>query len=183
MKAYDIFFLTTIVLTLLLTSCSKEITIENPENSENPDTKVEKEVVGTTKVEEETGFGAPEFPDLVNFGLDGGALTIHSGKKADKWYFSELILNDSVIILCYLQSLKDRFPDWDFLQNIEVTTDGHERNVVYVKTDWFSLKKIDNKTIDITVEPSEEARQFKILVSNLRDAGMYINVVQKDENN
>ncbi len=131
----------------------------------------------------EIGSGAPSFPDEVTFGLDGGSLTLHSDKDADKWYFSEIILNDSVIFLRNLQPMKDRLPDWDFLQNTEVTTDGHERNVVFVKNDWCSLTKTDNKTIDITVEPSEKARQFRLLVSNLRDAGTYITIVQKAESN
>lgn len=186
------YFKTTVVmiLPLLFMSCGNEVIIEDPEPPEtiieekDDDSTEEEKEDSTTEEEEEIGSGAPRFPELVNFNLNGGRLTIHSEKKADRWYFSNFRLhNDSVVNLEYLKAQKEIFPDWTFLQNIEVTTGVHERDVVKVKTDWFSLYKIDNKTMDITVEPSEEARQFKLYVSNNRDAGMYITVVQKDERN
>lgn len=177
MKAFNLLLI--MVLALLFMSSCKE---DNPENLEIPDTIVEEKEEDTIKEDDELGYGAPQFPKIVNFNLDGGSLTIHSEKNPTNWYFSEIELNDSVIFLRSLPTMKDLFPDWSFLQSMDVKYENHPTNVVYVKSDRFSLKKIDNKTIDIIVEPSKEAWQFTFLADGL-NCGEYITIIQKDERN
>lgn len=91
----------------------------------------------------------PNFqPTVITFDSGANAKTIQSSNN-QSWWFDKVAVNDS--ILDYGNSKLQ----YEYQEGKE----HNAMNVSVIKGSWFTLKKIDNKTISISVSATKENRK------------------------
>ena len=115
----------------------------------------------------------PKFQNLVIFDKEGGTQTI-TAKNNVKWWFDYFYI-DNQYVPYYTQDVPSEELNLTYLDDSDKIQDVYK-----VQNDWFSVERIDYRTIRITVSKTDKFREFSFDCYR-GNSSTKINVVQQSE--